>query len=147
MLEKIKKAVLGDSSNQTIKAGTLVTTRGIGVVIVGLIGGLVLLEQLDYGPWMDLNTWQKFTFVIGGGFIWALVAAGDAIARGLSAGPSDMVVPMPANLRATYLAGEDSVGWLVAAVRVGASADPEFLIVKGTSHRWAKAAELRFAEN
>lgn len=149
MFEAIKKAILGDNANATIKAGTLVTTRGIGVIIVGLIGGLVLLEQFDYGPWKGLDTWQQFTFVVASGVIWSIVAGADAIARGLSAGASSRVVALPPGLECTYVPGTDSPGWSVAATRFGPddNQEPEFLIVKGKAHRWAKAADLRFPES
>ena len=149
MIESIKKAVLGDNATETIKAGTLVTTRGIGVVLVALIGGLVLLDQFDYGPWKELVTWQKFTFVTAGGFIWSIAAGTDAIARGISAGAAPHFITIPTGLRCTYLVGEDSADRLVAAARLPTDGinSPEFLIVKGATHQWAKAAELRFTRS
>lgn len=149
MIEKIKKAVVGDPASQTIEAGTLVTTRGIGVIIVGLIGGLLLLESFDYGPWTNLATWQQFTFVVASGFIWSIVAAADGIARGLAADAEVRIVALPPGLRCTHLVGEDEPGWTVAAARIGPSSDNslEFLIVKGTTHQWAKTGELRFNAN
>lgn len=149
MIESIKKAVLGDNANETIKSGTLVTTRGIGVIIVGLIGGLLLLDTFDYGPWKELSTVQKFMFVVASGFIWALVASADAIARGYAAGVTSQLVPFAAGLKCTYLVGKDTSGWSVAAARTGPSSagPPDFLIVKGATFKWAKAAEIEFKQS
>ncbi|ALV43223.1 hypothetical protein AU252_20370 [Pseudarthrobacter sulfonivorans] len=45
-LESFKKSLLGDKANQTIKSGTLVTTRGTGIIAVGLIGTFLLMDWL-----------------------------------------------------------------------------------------------------
>jgi hypothetical protein len=148
-LESLKKAVVGDAANETIKSGTLVTTRGIGVVAVGLIGTFLLLDQLgDTGPWKGMSATGKLMFVVAAGAIWAVVAAADAIARGLAtASAQPRVVALPAGLVATKTGGVDSPGWHVAAVEVAPlhTGDAErFLIVKGSAFEWVLAKDLKF---
>lgn len=76
----------GNDSEKIIKSGTLFVTRGVGVIAVGLIGLFFALDQAGEGPWKDLSTEQKLDFIVAVGFIWAIVAAADAIARGISTG-------------------------------------------------------------
>jgi hypothetical protein len=149
-LDSIKKAVTGDAENATIKDGTLVTTRGIGVIAVALIGTFLLLDQLgDTGPWHDLSAGGKLAFLLGAGAIWAVVAAADAIARGIAtAATRPTVASMPSGLVATRTEGKDSPGWRVAAVELSGTAGSEvvrFLVVKGTDHAWVAAADLSFS--
>ena len=148
-LDSLKKSVLGDAANETIKSGTLVTTRGIGVVAVALIGTFLLLDQLgDTGPWKDMTAAQKLMFVAAAGAIWAVVAAADAIARGIAAPAArPSFVALPSGLTVTKTAGVDSPGWRVAAVKVaplGDSADTLFLIVKDKAVEWASTSDLKF---
>ena len=148
-LEGLKKAVAGDPANETIKSGTLVTTRGIGVVAVGLIGVFLLMDQLgEIGPWKDMSNAQKLAFVVAAGAIWAVVAAADAIARGLAAATTRATVTsMPPGLIATRTTGVDSPGWRVAAVQTGRSNNMEetrFLIIKGDKFDWVSTEELSF---
>jgi hypothetical protein len=127
----------------------LVTTRGIGVVAVGLIGTFLLLDQFgDTGPWKDMSASGKLMFVVAAGAIWGVVAGADAIARGIAtsaARPS--VVALPSGLVVTKTAGVDTPGWHVAAVQAApqdASAGVRFLIVKGNAVEWISASELTF---
>jgi hypothetical protein len=150
VLESIKKAVTGDDSAEVIKSGTLVTTRGIGVVAVGLIGTFLLLDALgDTGPWASMSAAQKLFFVVACGAIWALVAAADAIARGLAtAATQPIVMAMPPGLVATRTEGVDSPGWRVAAVEVPRTPNGhkvQFLVVNGSTHDWVDAADLKFS--
>ncbi|MFI0454314.1 hypothetical protein [Actinomadura sp. 6N118] len=146
-IDKIKKMVAGDPANEAIKSGTLLVTRGLGTVAVALIGTFFLLDQLgDSGPWHGLSGAQKLAFVLGAGFIWSVVAASDALARGIAAGRPDGLVALPPGLHATVLDGVDSPGWRVVGVRLGAAAGgaPEFLIAKDTDVRWLPAERLSF---
>ncbi|KAB2341007.1 hypothetical protein [Actinomadura rudentiformis] len=149
-LDKIKKMVAGDPANEAIKSGTLLVTRGLGTIAVALIGTFFLLDQLgDRGPWHGLSGAQKLAFVLGAGFIWSVVAASDALARGIAAGRPDGLVALPPGLVATVLDGVDSPGWRVVGVRPGAGKDggvPEFLVAKGTDVRWLPAERLAFQQ-
>ncbi|MEU5884702.1 hypothetical protein [Spirillospora sp. NPDC047279] len=143
-IDKIKKAVGGDPANEAIKAGTLLVTRGLGTVAIALIGTFFLLDQLgDRGPWHGMNSVQKLGFVLGAGFIWAVVATGDALARGIAAGRPDALVALPPGLVATVTDGTDSHGWRVVGVRPAAG-EPEFLVVKDDEVRWLPAGRLAF---
>jgi hypothetical protein len=145
---KFKKAIVGDKANETIKAGTLVVTRGIGVVAVGLIGTFTVMDWFDGGPWRDMTPEQKLLFVLGAGFIWAIVLAGDAIARGLAtAATGDQMLVLPSGLMATKTEGVDDTGWRVAAVKMAPNGTPEtasFLLLKGRKQEWVQANELTF---
>jgi hypothetical protein len=149
MFEKIKKAVTGDATTDVIKSGTLLTTRGLGVVAVGLIGTFLLLDELgDAGPWASMDTSQKLLFVLGCGAIWALVAAADAIARGLAtAAVQPLVTAMPPGLTASRTTGVDSPGWRVAAIempRGTGEKGAQFLLVKGDKCEWVGVEDLVF---
>lgn len=77
----------GKGSEKVIKAGTLFITRGAGAIAVGLVGLFYGLDQwAGKGPWVNLSGSEKLRFVVAVGFIWAIVAAADAIARGISTG-------------------------------------------------------------
>ncbi|MFG2007071.1 hypothetical protein ACGFNU_48780 [Spirillospora sp. NPDC048911] len=148
-IDKIKKMVAGDPANATIKAGTLLVTRGLGTVAVALIGTFLLLDQLgDRGPWHGLSTVQKLAFVLGAGFIWSIVAASDALARGIASARPDGMVALPPGLLATVLDGRDSSGWRVVGVRPGTAAGgaPEFLVAKDSEVRWLAADRLAFEQ-
>ncbi|TFV86526.1 hypothetical protein E4P40_12865 [Blastococcus sp. CT_GayMR20] len=150
MLESIKKAVTGDATTDVIKSGTLLTTRGLGVVAVGLIGTFLLLDELGgTGPWASLDTSQKLLFVLGCGAIWALVAAADAVARGLAtAATQPVLTAMPPGLVAVRTTGVDSPGWAVAAIqvpRVAGDEKPKFLVIKANAHEWVSADDLDFS--
>jgi len=82
----LKKSLAGDEQSELIKSGTLLVTRGFGVMAVGLIAALWLMDQLDFGPWDGLAVAEKFDFIVAVGFMWAIVAAADALARGVSTG-------------------------------------------------------------
>ena len=146
----LKEAVLGSDQDEIIKAGTLTVTRGIGVIAVAFVGTFYLLDQFgDKGPWHGLTTPQKLTFVIAAALVWAIVASGDAIARGLAtARQNDLVASLPTGLRATKTDGTDSAGWSVVAVKFspGAGADgPEYLLVKaGQAASWLPAEKISF---
>jgi hypothetical protein len=149
-LKRITKAVTGDRDEQVITAGTLATTRGVGIVAVGLIGVFSLLDGLGAkgGPWPDLSSVQKLTFVLGCGAIWALVAAADAIARGIAtAATRPTLVALPPGLLVTRTTGLDSPGWHAAMIEVPGRATgpgPRYLVVKGDQHAWVPAEELSF---
>lgn len=146
----LKEAVLGSDQDEIIKAGTLTVTRGIGVIAVAFVGTFYLLDQFgDKGPWHGLTTPQKLTFVIAAALVWAIVASGDAIARGLAtARQNDLVASLPTGLRATKTEGTDSAGWSVVAVKFspGAGANgPEYLLVKaGQAASWLPAEKISF---
>lgn len=146
---KFKKAIIGDKANETIKAGTLVVTRGIGVVAVGLIGTFTVMDWFDSGPWRDMTPEQKLLFVLGAGFIWAIVLAADAIARGIAtAATGDQMLVLPAGLMATKTEGVDDPGWRVAAVKIAPSGPSEtasFLVLKGQAQEWVQANKLKFS--
>lgn len=141
----ITKAILGDADNEIIKAGTLATTRGIGVVAASLIAVFFLMDQLrDSGPWKDFTAQQQLLFVLAAGLIWVLLAAADSIARGLAArATAPRVVALPAGLTATRTAGVDSPGWCVVALEVGGPAN-KFYLVKGTESVWVTADDVTF---
>ncbi|GAA2632623.1 hypothetical protein SMC26_30645 [Actinomadura fulvescens] len=147
-IDKIRKMVAGDPANASIKAGTLLVTRGLGAVAVALVGVFLLLDQLgDSGPWHGLSSAQKLAFVLGAGFIWSVVAAGDALARGIASRRPAELVALPPGLLATVLEGEDSPGWRVVGVRAAAAGgEPEFLIAKDTEVRWLAAGRLSFRQ-
>jgi hypothetical protein len=150
MFESIKKAVTGDATTDVIKSGTLLTTRGIGVVAVGLIGAFLLLDQLgDAGPWASMDTAQKLSFVLACGAIWALVAAADAIARGLAtAATQPLITALPSGLTASRTEGVDSPGWHVAAIEMPRGAGDkgaQFLVVKGDKCEWVGVEDLDFS--
>lgn len=147
-LESFKKSLLGDKANQTIKSGTLVTTRGTGVIAVGLIGTFLLMDWLGASPWEGLQPDQKLSFVLATGAIWAVVAAADSIARGLATRSSvPVIVKLPAGLLATRTIGIDSSGWSVLAVEVtpdGKEEAMQFLVVKGSETAWVSSDDLEF---
>jgi hypothetical protein len=134
------KAIRGDEDAEVIKAGTLATTRGMGVVAAALVAGLPALDKLsDTGPWHDADAATKLWFILGAGAIWAIVAAADAVARGLA---QPRVVSLPTGLPVTRTAGRDEAGWTAVAIEAGDN--PLFLVVKGTDTAWVAAADLHF---
>jgi hypothetical protein len=84
--EGLKKSISGDEQTELIKSGTLLVTRGFGVLAVGLISAMWLMDELDFGPWGGLTVSEKFDFIVAVGFMWAIVAAADALARGIATG-------------------------------------------------------------
>jgi hypothetical protein len=145
----LKESIVGAKHDEIIQAGTLVVTRGTGVIAVALIGTFFLLDLLDQGPWANLDSWQKLAFVLASGLIWAIVAAADAIARGLAtASRHELVAQLPKGLKATKTVGKDDPDWYVVAVKFAVSEGsegPEFLIVKkGQPAEWAPRQELDF---
>lgn len=147
-LESLKKSLLGDKANETIKSGTLVTTRGTGIIAVGLIGTFLVMDWLNAAPWEGLLPDQKLTFILATGAIWAVIAAADSIARGLAARSSlSAIVELPAGLVATRTPGRDSPGWSVLAIEVtpnGIKEAVEFLVVKGSETAWVASKDLEF---
>lgn len=146
--ESIKKSVLGDKSTDTIKSGTLVTTRGTGVIAVGLIGTFMVLDAWNASPWQGLPPEGKLNFILATGAIWALVIAADSIARGLATRSSlPAVVTLPAGLSATRITGKDTTGWSVLAVQVSGTGQQEavqYLVVRGGEAAWVGVGELQF---
>ena len=146
--EQIKKAIFGDKQAEMIKSGTLVVTRGIGVIGIGLVGTFFVLDQFDTGPWKDMTAVQKLWFVLGAGFIWALVAGADSVARGLtSAARSDRVLVLPPGLVGTRTEGKDEQGWRATAAKFAADGAQEgvsFLVIKGDKHAWVAAKDFHF---
>jgi hypothetical protein len=149
--EALKKSILGAKQDEAIKSGTLVVTRGIGVIAIALIGTFLLLDQLgDVGPWWKgLDTIAKLEFVVASAAVWAIVAGADVIARGLAtARQNDFIATLPKGLTATKIEGKDSHGWDVVAAKFsgGAGADgPTYLVVKpGHEAEWLAAEKLQF---
>lgn len=146
--ESLKKSILGSKQDELITSGTLVVTRGIGVIAVALIGIFVLFEELgDVGPWKEMSGPQKLAFVLGAAAVWAVVAAADALARGIATSKqAELVVTLPEGLKATRTEGPDSAGWSVVAAKFGPAADPklvEYLVVKaGEAADWVAPADL-----
>lgn len=135
------KSIRGDEDAAVIKSGTLATTRGMGVVAAGLVALLPILDKVDdFGPWDDADAAAKLWFILGAGAIWAIVAAADAIARGLA---QPRVVALPASLAVTRTEGRDEAGWTAVAIEAGDS--PRFLLVKGDKTAWVAAADLQFS--
>jgi hypothetical protein len=96
-----------------------------------------------------MATADKLNFVLASGAIWALVAAADAIARGLAtARQNDYVATLPTGLKAKKTKGTDSPGWTVAAVRFSGGTggdDPCYLLVKsGQPAEWVSKDDLDF---
>lgn len=147
-LESLKKSLVGDKANQTIKSGTLVTTRGTGIIAVALIGTFLLMDWLKAGPWEGLQPGEKLSFVLATGAIWAVIAAADSIARGLATRSSlPAIVRLPAGLLATRTSGRDSPGWSVLAIEVTPNGKKEaiqFLVVKGSETAWVASDDLEF---
>src|SRR3954470_23416453 len=75
--DSLKKSLLGDKSNEIIKAGTLVTTRGTGVIAVALIAVFIVMDELDVGPWRTLSDDSKLLFVATVGFVGGMGAGAD----------------------------------------------------------------------
>jgi hypothetical protein len=146
--DSIKKAVLGDAANEVIKAGTTVATRGIGVIAIALLGTFYLLDQFgDAGPWEKMTASAKLWFVLGAGAIWAVVAAADTLARGISAAKQPPFLEFPAGLDAALLKGQNEPGWRVVGAKLSGTGDTfgyEFLAIKGDEVRWLKAEQLDF---
>src|SRR4051794_14315944 len=146
--DSLKKSLLGDKSNEIIKAGTLVTTRGTGVIAVALIAVFIVMDELDVGPWRTLSDDSKLLFVATVGFVWAIVAGADAIARGLATrNAAPAVIHLPRGLKATRTEKTDSRGWSVVAVSVPSEDDQQplrFLIEKGGTVVWTTADSLSF---
>jgi hypothetical protein len=149
--EALKKSVLGAKEEELIKAGTMVVTRGIGIIALGLIGTFWLLDALgDRGPWAGMDLWQKIVFVAVAAGVWSIVAAADAIARGLAtARATDVVAALPPGLKATVTTGLDSPGWSVVAVRLVEGKESEslkYLVVKESEPAtWMSPDDLKFS--
>lgn len=145
--ESIKKALAGDKSTEIIKSGTLVTTRGTGVIAVGLIGTFFLLDALNVAPWQGLSSDAKLVFVLATGAMWALIVAADSIARGIATAASvPTVVKLPPGLLATKTSGLDSPNWSVLAVEIAPDKQEtkRFLVAKGSETSWVGSEDLVF---
>jgi hypothetical protein len=145
---KIKKAVVGDKQTEMIKSGTLVVTRGIGVVGIGLVGTFFVLDLTGTGPWKGMPPAQKLWFVLGAGLIWAIVAGADSVARGITkAAAHDRIVTLPPDLVGARTEGLDDHGWLATAAKFSRDGDQEtvsFLVVKDNKAAWVKAKDFHF---
>lgn len=146
----LKESIVGAKHEELIKSGTLVVTRGIGIVAVAFVGTFFLLDMFNEGPWASLDTWQKLAFVVAAALVWAIVAAADAIARGhATASRHDLVAALPKGLAVIKTKGRDESGWTAVAVKFAVTEGaegPRYLIVKeGKPAEWAAEEDLAFS--
>jgi hypothetical protein len=151
LLEDLLDAFAADGDVDVIKAGTLRTTRGTAL---SLIAFLTVVYAVDgFGNTIDWVTADnKYLLALGAGLMWAIVAAADALARGIATGRTEAATvaasasyALGAVLTCTRTEGPDDPGWKAVAIRRSTSDDgPEFLLTKGAKVEWVKAEHLKF---
>jgi hypothetical protein len=149
ILESLRKSVLGDKNSEVIKAGTLAVTRGATTAAAGILAIYAVLQVAGFEGWEVIPPAERIWLVVATGGVWAIIAAADAVARGLATSkPNNPFATLPEGLKVTRLEGIDEPGWSAVALRwETADGDPQWLVARGDEAEWVATGQLRFSVN
>jgi len=146
-------APIRDPKEDVVKAGAFRLTWISGAI--GGIAGVVTVfnEQFIHIFGEHASDGVKASVLIAIIAAWALIAVADLLARAITAAaklrrepPSPITAPKKMRVKVT--AGEDSSGWMVAAIRGADGIESDalnFLVVKaGEAPKWVDQDEVVF---
>jgi len=137
----------GDKANEVIPSKSLRITW-LSAVAAAVVAAAALFtddffdELLGDGAPGGARAAVFITVVVA----WAAIAVADILARGYASAHPTPVAPVPAGLpKVTWTKGKDESGFSIAAVRMTAADNAEYLILKsGHEPRWVPGTELSF---
>jgi hypothetical protein len=130
-----------------IKAPATNLTIGTGVAAALATAATLFNDSFNSIFGDDASAKVKASVLIAVIAAWTLIAVADLIARAVAnaaaAGGGEQLAPLPTALAAAKTTGTDKTGYAAAAVRVGATGETSFLLVKkGQKPEWLTAEEI-----